>query len=182
MKKRILIIFLITISACKQEKEIINPNKVWTELEIVELNTLVNEFDDILTEEFQTSSVESAYSQYSDFFLKNINSVPHFKRVESLNLKIYGMEVFDKIWISNKTPESSKEYVSLKMNSTYMTYLKKVGNSSNFIKSYTNNLEVANDIQPSVIAGFAKNIKEINLSDKNNRLIFVIHYLTLMNR
>ena len=60
-----------------------------------------------------------------------------------------------------------------------MTGFKK---QSGFINDYAASVNAIGDLQPSVVAGFAKNIKNIDLTDRNNRLIFAIHYLTLINR
>ena len=58
----------------------------------------------------------------------------------------------------------------------------KIGEKNDFINVYADRLNAASDLLPSVIAGFSKNIDRIDLTNKNNRLIFAIHYLTLINR
>jgi hypothetical protein len=88
--------------------------------------------------------------------------------------------VFDKIWW--KYTDSNSEHFNLKTNSNYIKYLTRIGKQSDFINDYADRLNQANDLQPSVISRFAKNIENIDLTDKNNRLIFAIHYLTLINR
>jgi len=179
LKKRILILFLTIFSACKQQIEIQNPNGIWTETELTELNTIVSEFDKILTTEFKTDSKKEAYLEYSNYVFQN-NITPILNGMEILSSDLKKFVVFDKIWW--KYTDSYSEHFNLKTNSNYIKYLIRIGKQSDFINGYAGQLNQASDIQPSVVSGFAKNIESIDLTDKNNRLIFAIHYLTLINR
>ena len=179
MKKHILIIFLTILSACRQESKIQNPNGIWTETELTELNSIVSEFDQILTTEYKTDSEKRAYLEYSNnVFQKQI--VPNLIGIEKLSSDLKKFVVFDKIWW--KYTDSNTEHFNLKTDSNYQKYLTEIEKKSDFIKNYTDRFNAASDLQPSIIAGFAKNIESIDLTDKNNRLIFAIHYLTLINR
>ena len=178
MKIYRMIFCVFLFFSCNQEREIENPNEIWTKIELSELNSIVSQFDEILKKEYQVASAEEAYLKYSDYFIKNINSVPIFNDFGKLSDQIYKMSVFDKIWVQNK----DSEYINLAMNSDYFIYLKYLGKKNKFINEYVERIEEANDIPPSLVAGFAKNINTIDLTDKNNRLVFAIHYLTLMNR
>ena len=179
MKKRILILFLIILSACKQESEIQNPDGIWTETELTELNTIVSEFDQILTAEYKTDSKKKAYLEYSNYVFQN-DIIPILNGMEKLSSDLKKFVVFDKIWW--KYTDSNSEYFNLNTDSNYQIYLTEIGKTSDFIKDYTDRFNSASDIQPSVIAGFSKNIENLDLTDKNIRLIFAIHYLTLLNR
>ena len=179
MKKRILILFLTILSACKQESEIQNPNGIWTETELNELNSIVSEFDRILTTEYKTDSDKKAYLAYSNNVFQN-QIVPNLNGMEKLSSDLKKFVAFDKIWW--KYSVSNTEYFNLKTDSNYQKYLIKIGKKSEFIKNYADRFNAASDLQPSLIASFAKNIETIDLTDRNNRLIFAIHYLTLMNR
>jgi hypothetical protein len=179
MKERIIILFLIILSACKQESNIENPNEIWTEPELAELNFIVMEFDSILTSEYETDSPKNAYLNYSEDVFQN-NAIPVLNGMEKLSSDLKKFEVFDKIWW--KYTDSNLERINLKADSNYQKYLSELGKKSDFINDYADHFNAANDILPSAIAGFAKNIEEIDLADKNNRLVFAIHYLTLMNR
>ena len=179
LKKRILILFLTILSACKQESKIENPNRIWTDTELTELNSIASEFDQILTTEYKTDSEKKAYLEYSNNVFQN-QIVPNLNGMEKLGSDLKKFVVFDKIWW--KYTDSSSEHFNLKTDSNYIKYLTKIGKQSDFINGYADRLNAASDLQPSVIAGFAKNIENINLIDKNNRLIFAIHYLTLINR
>ena len=179
MKKRILILFLIIVSACKQESKIENPNGIWTKSELAELNAIVSEFDQILKTEYKTDSEKKAYLEYSNSVFQN-QFIPDFNGMKKLSSDLKNFAVFDKIWWKYK--DSSSESFNLKTDSNYCKYLTEIGKTSDFINDYADRLNQASDLQPSVISGFAKNIENINLTDKNNRLIFAIHYLTLINR
>lgn len=179
MKKRILILFLTILSACKQESKIDNFNGIWTEPELSELNSIVSEFDQILTTEYKTDSENKAYLEYSNNVLQN-QIVPNLNGMEKLSSDLKKFVVFDKIWW--KYTDSNSEHFNLKTDSNYIKYLTEIGKKSDFIKNYADQLNQASDLLPSVVAGFSKNIENIDLTDKNNRLIFAIHYLTLINR
>ena len=179
MKKLILILFLIIISACKQESKIENPNRIWTEPELTQLNSIVSEFDKILTTEYKTDSVKKAYLEYSNSVFQN-QILPNLNGMKKLSSDLKKFVVFDKIWW--KYTNSNTEHFDLKTDSNYEKYLTEIGKKSDFIKDYADLFNAAGDIQPSVIGGFAKNIENIDLNNKNNRLIFAIHYLTLTNR
>ncbi|PNW25808.1 hypothetical protein [Formosa algae] len=179
MKKHILILFLTILSACKQESKIENPNGIWTEPELTELNSIVSEFDQILTTEYKTDSEKKAYLEYSNKVFQN-QIVPNLNGMEKLSSDLKKFVVFDKIWW--KYTDSNFEHFNLKNDSNYQKYLNEIGKKSDFIKDYADRFNVASDLQPSVVSGFAKNIENIDLNDKNYRLIFAIHYLTLINR
>lgn len=179
MKKLIPILFVTILSACNQESKIENPNGIWTETDLTELNDIVSKFDQILTTEYKTDSVKKAYLEYSNYVFKN-NATPILNGMEKLSSDLKTYSVFDKIWW--KYFDSDSERFNLKADSNYIKYLTEIGKHSDFINDYTGRFNGVNDLQPSVVAGFAKNIENIDLTDKNNRLIFAIHYLTLINR
>lgn len=179
LKKHILILFLTILSACKQESKIDNFNGIWTEPELLELNSIVSEFDQILMTEYKTDSEKKAYLKYSNNVFQN-QIVPNIDGMEKLSSDIKKLVVFDEIWW--KYTNSNSEHFNLKTDSNYIKYLTEIGKTSDFIKDYADQLNSASDLQPSVTAGFAKNIENIDLTNKNNHLIFAIHYLTLINR
>ena len=167
------------LSACKQESKIENPDGIWTKTELMELNSIVSEFDQILMTEYKTDSENNAYLEYSNSVFQN-QIVPNLNGMEKLSSDLKNFVVFDKIWLLYT--DSNNEYFILNINNNYQKYLNEISRKSDFIKDYSDRFNSANDIQPSIIAGFAKNIGNIDLTDKNNRLIFAIHYLRLLNR
>ena len=179
MKKQILLIFLTIFSACEQQSKIENPNGIWSDKELAELDKIVYNFDEILTNKYRANSIENAYLEYSNFVSEN-NMTPILPGMEKLSTDLKEFVVFDKIWW--KFTDSSTESFNLKTDSNYIKYLTEVKKQSDFINDYAASVNAIGDLQPSVVAGFAKNIKNIDLTDRNNRLIFAIHYLTLINR
>jgi hypothetical protein len=109
LKKRILILFLIILSACKQESEIENPNGIWTEPKLTELNSIVSEFDQILTTEYKTDSEKKAYLEYSNNVFQN-QIVPNLNGMEKLSFDLKKFVVFDKIWW--KYTDSNSEHLN----------------------------------------------------------------------
>lgn len=156
-------------------------NEIFSEIEFEELNSLLQDFDNILLEEYDTYSTKVAYWEFSQRIAKN-NSIPTIKGIDSLGLSVMEYKVFDKIWWKYKNTELNTIKYNFADKSIYLKYLKLVGKNSDFIKNYTEIIESTNDLVPSIIYGFAKNIKKTDLENENVRLIFAIHYLTVLNR
>lgn len=167
------------LSACGQESSIKNPDGIWTKVELEELNFIVSEFDKILMTEYKTKSIKQAYLGYSSYVFQN-NATPILDGMEKLSADLKKFVVFEKIWW--KYTRQNSNHFNLKGQSSYLKYLSELGESSDFINHYADQIDATSDIQPSVVAGFAKNIGSIDLTNKNNRLIFAIHYLTIINR
>ena len=186
MKKTILILILTILSACEKPTEIENPNGIFTDADIANLNWMVTKFDEILESEYKTKVLKDAYRDYSNAVWKGLNEeqppyIPIPNGLDSLKNKVKELGVFSKIWSTWKEKPEDLEIYNIGQK-PYLTYLKELGKKSDFIDEYAQSLTNSGDIMPSVVAGFAKNIENIDLKDKNNRLIFSIHYLTLMSR
>ncbi|CAM4369388.1 hypothetical protein [Gillisia limnaea] len=184
MKKTILILILTIFSACEKTAEIENPNGIFTKSEISDLNWIINEFDQILESEYKTNVVEKAYKDYSSEVWKGLSerqSIPIPNGIDSLTRKIKKLGVFSKIWSTWKGKPEDSEIYNIGQE-PYLIYLKELGKESDFIEDYAQSLSNTRDIMPSIVAGFAKNIDNIDLKDKNSRLIFSVHYLTLFTR
>ncbi len=167
--------------SCGTEQKLENINGIFSETEFQELKFLLQDFDNILIDESQTYSTKIAYWEFSQRVIEN-NSVPIIDGIDSLGQSVVEYKVFDKIWWKYKDSELNKVKYNFADKSLYLEYLKLVGKRSDFIKDYAERLESTNDLVPSVIAGFAKNIKKTDFEKENIRLIFAIHYLTLLNR
>ena len=174
MRFKLLIILLTIISACKQESNIDNPNGIWTDSEISELKSIIYEFDQILTSEYKTNS-EEAYTLFSKIIIEE-GGIPDLNGFKRISTEIKNSEVFDKIWII------SEGSLVLKYNSHYQKYLKELGKKSNLINFYSERFESSGGIQPSMTASLLQNIKKLDLKDKNHKLIFAVHFLTLFNQ
>lgn len=166
----------------KNTSSIENTDKIWSDSELVELNEIVLGFDQALISQFNSSSIETVYLKYSEYFFQNINSVPVSEELLNLCSRIKQFEIFEKIWVKHHDNKTITLNLGYGDNSPYMKYLQNISSRSSFLRSYYKNINVSKDIQPSIIAGFSKNNSELNMSDINNRLIFAIHYLTLILR
>ena len=186
LEKTILILIVTIFSACEKPAEIENPNGIFTKSDISDLNWIITEFDSILKTEFKTNKVNKAYKDYSNEVWKDLSNeqppiIPTPNGMEIFSKKVQNLKVFPKIWsIWKENPDDIEVYnIGQK---PYLTYLKVRGTKPDFIKEYAKSLSLTGDINPTVVAGFARNIENIDLENKNNRLIFAIHYLTLINR
>ena len=177
---------LTIFSASEKQTEIENPNKIFTNSDISDLNWMITEFDKMLESEYKTNLPEKAYQDYSNAVWKGLSEkqppyIPIPNGFDSLKHKVRKLGVFPKIWSTWKEkPEDSLIYnIGQK---PYLIYLKERGKKSDFINEYAQSLTKSRDIMPSAVAGFARNIENLNLKDKNNRLILLVHYLTLLNK
>jgi len=180
LKKTILLIFLAILSACEQQAEIENPNKIFTDSEVKELNWMVSEFDSILASKYKAGSVEENYKNY----LKDTENYtfPILNGMDKLGVQVMNLSVFSKIWWRYDNSLGNSGNYNIDAESEYLVYLKHIGESNDFIENYADKFSSAHDINPSVASEFSYRIKDVDLSDKNYRLIFAIHYLTLFNR
>ena len=172
---------MIIISACQQQNEISNPNGIFSKTDLSELNSIVNDFDKILMTEYKTDSKTKAYQEYS----KQVNDemrIPIPNGLEKLGKEVMTLGVFNKIWWKYDYSTGNSGNFNINPKSEYLTFLKVNGENSELIKRYADKYSSVSDLQPSIIAEFARNIESQNLEDKNIRLIFAIHYLTLINR
>ncbi|UAB82308.1 hypothetical protein INR76_05990 [Marixanthomonas sp. SCSIO 43207] len=180
MKKTFLIALTLLILSCKTETKIENPNGIYSDAELIELNGMVSDFDEILTSKYKTENIVEAYHEFSKIVAEE-NRVPIPKGLEDLSDKVLDLKVFDKIWRKNIDQHVPGKFY-LNSNGEYLSYLEYIGKKSEFINIYVDEYKSAHDILPSIIDGFSTNIKELDLTNKNYRLIFAVHYLTLINR
>ena len=174
-------ILFLTSCVNSKESEIENPNGIWTEPELVELNSLVSEFDQILISEYKSESITKAYVEFSNSALNDM-AIPDLIGYDKINSVAKNLKIFDKIWKKHTDSITNKNHFSLKYNSNYQKYLKGVGENSEMIKDYADKFEYTGDIAPSVVAFLLQNIEKIDLNNKTTRLILTIHYITLINR
>ncbi len=179
MKYFFILILILTCSCCKKDVGISSPNGIFTTAEQAELGVLVNRVDADLMLKYQTKSPQEAYQLYSQEMFAGKN--PGIQIFKDLGKDLANLTVFNKIWFTNTYPDNTPYFV-LRCNTQYMEYLKAIAVNDSFIHDYANKLETACDLQPSVIANFAQNISQLDLTNKNNRLVFVVHYTTIFNR
>lgn len=180
-RKIFVVVIFVLIVSCTSETNISNPNGLFSEVELSELNQMVDAFDHILVQGFDTKLVVDAYMEFSIIVEEEISpTLP--SGMEALGLKVMDYKVFSKIWRHYAVDNRNKGKYNIYGTSDYIKYLKRLGEDSDFLQVYAQNLKDAGDISPALIAGFAVNIELLDLTDRNNRLVFAIHYLTLIQR
>jgi len=177
--KKILIILILTFNFGFGQEKIDNPDNLFTNSEINDLDRIVNTFDKIIMNEFKTDSKKEAYLSFSEFAFNN-NEFRIFKGFEELNAQLPYLKVFDEVWVKL----NDKKWPNLNYNKDgkYLKYLMFLGQHSEIIKNYQERFKIINDIQPSVVGGIKKNMELFNYGNKNDRLFLTIHFFTLLNR
>ncbi|WP_100804152.1 hypothetical protein [Ulvibacter sp. MAR_2010_11] len=161
---------------------IYNDENYWSQNDISELNEIVKIYDKSLKDAYGSSDLVKAYSNYSYEFSNSLQGKGSFIAPQGMDIKIQNLKVFDKIWKKYSISIPDSESINLYPESPYFDYLNGLPNNSTFLKSYIENFENTNDITPSMVYGFADNGIKGDYSNINNRVVFAIHYLTLMNR
>ena len=180
MKKTFAISITLLILSCKTDTKIENPSEIYSDAELIELNGIVADFDEILTAEFKTGNIVDVYHEFSNIVAEE-SRVPIPDGLIILSDQLTELEVFKKIWVEY-IDQNSKEKIYINPKGEYLNYLEYLGHSSEFLKVYLDNYKSIYDITPSIIGGFSVNINELDLTNKNYRLVFAVHYLTLINR
>jgi hypothetical protein len=180
-RKIFYVVIFVVIASCTSETNISNPNGLFSEVELSELNQMVDAFDHILVQGFDTKSEFDAYMKFSEIVEEEISLTLPIG-MEALGIEVMNYKVFSKIWRHYEVDSRNKEKYNIFGTSDYIKYLKRLGEDSDFLQVYAQSLEDAGDISPALIAGFAVNIELLDLTDRNNRLVFAIHYLTLIQR
>lgn len=182
--QRILILLLtVCVFSCsKSEIGLENANKKFTSQEIYELDEIISKFDSILLIKYNYASLNQAYLIFSDSTFSSLNQrslLVEFDLIYSLYEEIDQYQVVEKVWWKNPNDETRINYGS---NRPYMDYLYEQGLKNSLICEYWENIHPAADIGANVIPYFSKNAGKLNFNNRNHRLIFAIHYITLYNR
>lgn len=180
MKKTSVIALLLLILSCKTETKIVNPHGIYSDNELIELNEILSEFDKTLSDKYNTDNITDAYHMFSKVVADQYQ-VPIWKELKDLSDEVIELEVFSEVWHKN-IYQNEPQGFNMNPEGKYIDYLEFIGQNTEFIKIYVDQYKSADDILPSIVGGFSAHIEELDLKDKNNRLIFAIHYLTLMNR
>lgn len=182
LRKLLLLTTITLFYSCTDVSTIYNDENYWNENDISELTEIVEIYDKSLSNAYGSSDLSKVYSNYSYEFSTSLQGKGSFIAPQGMDIEIQDLKVFDKIWKIYNTSIPDSESINLYPEGPYFDYLNGLPNSSAFLKSYIENFENAYDINPSMVYGFADNGITVDYSDINNRLVFVIHYLTLINR
>ena len=173
-----VILWTIVVS-CGASDDIANPDNIFSEAELVELDYIVDVFDRILIFEYPSEDIAKSYQNFSRIVAQQGQN-PYQRGMLELSDEVATFRVYHEIWMKER--ERTASAFTINPDGKYINYMQKISRDQEFLKSYVDSYKMANDITPSLAAGYARYIESIDLSDKTHRLIFAIHYLTLLNR
>lgn len=186
---------LLVNSFCTQGETTLNKDpdvlSVFNEKEISSLIEIIYFYDNhVLKKE---KEVSKAYFNYFDSIsdlevFENIiiSKSGNWSKAELLleELKLNG--VFNEIWkydyeYDSKFTDTLYIRLSYNLQGKYFELLKLKGNKYAYIFDYVNSIENCHCIPPSSITNFLKNnYKKTNFRKESNRLIWAIHYITVL--
>jgi hypothetical protein len=163
--------------------------------EISSLAEIVQFFDDVIIENTKEKDVSKAYLKYfgeinkSDSFedLIPIIGIANSHETKKLIDKLKNKGIYNIIWKDSYNYNyESKDTISLNMTlnlrGKYIHLLELLGENNDFIKKYVYSLQSSGCISPALISDVMKNFnKEMNFKKDVNRLIFAIHYITILS-
>lgn len=182
MSRLLVALCFVVLIGCKQETQIYNQEAFWTQQELTELQEIVTRFDNSLMEVYNTSTVTAAYNAYSQAAMASLKGNSMIPVHPAMDIPIESMGVFHKIWAKYISDSLENASINLNPYGIYFKYLKALPKSPAIVNSYINSFELAGDLQPSFVLEFADKAVTMDYTDINMRLVFAVHYLTLMNR
>lgn len=201
MKKMILLILSLVVNlSCRpvsNMKLINNPDvlKVFNKEEVSSLELIVNFFNSFILENTEKAqNINQAYYQYFE-------TIRSSESIEDLGIKI-GLSnspgtkalikklkksgVFQEIWkysysIDFNTKDTLSVRLALNQQGKYMQLLKLLGEENHFFFEYYQDLQSSGSISPANIAQFIKYFPKVNFQKEVNRLVFAVHYITIVS-
>lgn len=181
---KVVILFVLCFvgNSCINKQKLKNPDSLFSEQELSELNSLVCEFDELLIKKYDSKDAASAYLKYSKHNwdkLKENSSIAYLREIDTLYYEVIDFQICNQIWEIDTLNRSIKYF---KTKGKYFEFLKLIGKEYEIINKYVIEVSEMGDISPNLITMFAAEIELDALRSKNVRLIFAIHYLTLYQR
>ena len=159
------------------------------------LGTIVDEFDQILLDETEASNTADAYLKFSESLKWNESSEEFEKKVERIQPQVHELleklnaySDFESIWrlnhgisIDNREDTVSSMY-DFNPLGDYLEYLHHRAERDTVFKDYAEIVSSTISIPPSLAAGLPHAIEHFDLSNREDRLIIAVHYITLLSR
>lgn len=201
MKNMVLLILAMIVNlSCTSisHTELMNDSdalKVFNEEEIHSLELIVNFFDSFILENTEKAQdISQAYYQYFET-IKNSGSIEDLSRdiglsnsdaTKALIKKLKDNGIFYEIWnyaygYDFETKDTLSVELELNQQSKYVQLLELLGKNNNFFGEYNKHLQSSGTISPGNIALFMKYFREIEFQKEVNRLVFAIHYITIVS-
>ena len=185
----ILLVLIISYS-CSNDKKLETDKiikKVYNESDIVFLKKILVFFDSEICKLSDKTDLYDCYQDYFDFKMKQINigeftiRIPFDKQLELFN-SFDSTFIFEN-WGYGRMHERKEdkyyEYLNLRNDGKFSKFLELLSSENKKFRYYSETLNSAGCITPSMIGGLIINAKEYDIKDEKVRLVFAIHYLTL---
>jgi len=175
--KRDIVLFLVflLILSCNDKNIALSKNEVKFD---IEAQNYYKKFDRILILKYGNDL--DRFDNFSKDFitaLKENIRPPLYTQISKLLSCDKDNINFSTIWIKYQN------HCFINMNDgSYFNTLKVLSKNNRFIKNYVDLSKNYGTVHmPSIIASFASESNNINFHNKNNRIIFAIHYITIYN-
>jgi len=197
MKNTILLILLLNFSCSSpldiKLEEDTDVLSIYNKKEISSLKLIVDFYDAFIMKNTKQQQINLAYHEYFES-IRNVNSfedlINHIRLTpDDLKFLINDLKIcgtFDEIWqyeygINYKTKDTISVCIIPNTQGKYMRLLKLLGQSNDYLEVYANSIQECVCIPPSIAVGFQHNHNEFDFQKEVNRLIFAIHYITIIS-
>ena len=161
--------------------------KHFSRQEITQLDNIRTFFNQqIMKNCHEDSSIKACYQQYLDRLNKADRPELNISYAEQKNLyKKIDKDLYHKIWqdsVKGRDPGTrkmiSRRELGYNMKGTYIKFLQDVARKEPYFHQYTEAIEVAGELPPSLLDGFAYNPSGLDFNNERHQLILAIHFLT----
>jgi hypothetical protein len=159
--------------------------KFFTKTEQKKLIGLTRDYDRYILSQYDqgNGSFQEAYSRFFSA-VSGASTIAEFEKIihiptpfKEKMLKKAGKKTLCKIW--NFKPANSLTIASIKLEGSYLSWLKEINNSHPLIKEYIESIMVAGDIGPFGYGLIRQRAIELDVNDTGMRLILAVHYISL---
>ena len=193
-----IVALVATISCTRSQvvplKDDPNVNKIFNKEEISDLNMIVKFFNDNLVKNKNGQDINQFYHEYfkkvnTSESLENLRThigLVNSNRLKKLIDKLKDKRIFHEIWkysyqYKYKTNDTVSRRLSLNLQGKYFKLLELQGKNDNLIKQYYISIRNSGRINPSSVAIIMKRYKNVDFNLTINRLIWAVHYITILS-
>ena len=168
---------------------------VFNKEEIPSIELIVNFFDSFIVENTEKAQdINQSYYQYFET-IENSESIEDLSIhiglsnsdvTKALIRKLKDREIFYEIWNYSygydfQTKDTLSVELELNQRGKYVQLLKLLGKNNDYFLEYDKHLQSSGTISPSNIAQFMKYFREVEFQKDVNRLVFAVHYITIVS-
>lgn len=195
----LLIVIFIIIGSCETNhletlNEDPNVHEIFNRKEISGLNKILEFFDSIIMNNTKEQNVTQAYYEYFEYIntlesfeeLRNNIGLANSDSLKALINVLKDKKVFNEIWeysyhIDYKSNDTLSVRLSLNLQGKYFQMLELLEENNDFIKLYSNYIRSSGYINPTAVASVMKQYMDINFQSPVKRLIWAVHYITILS-